>query len=264
MIPVRHALLVMLIACWDCWRLLVGRIDDGSSAVAVIALGLCGVMLWRRLDRDAQVPVWPVAILLTAYAAATVLGTALIQIGIAVAGIVMILNAGPSRRAFPFPATGLALLLLPIMPTLDFFAAWPMRRVSAMITAGMLQMNGFAVSANGVALDWQGKLLLFDGPCSGVHMLRAALVLTSALALIARLSALRYALAMAATAGLAILANALRASSLFYVESGFVPRMEGPVFHELVGIASFAMLCALLIAAFHWIEISQRKVPSCA
>ena len=54
--PARIALAVLLAACWDAWRLLTGRIEDGASIATMLVLvaGL-GWRLWR-MKADARVP----------------------------------------------------------------------------------------------------------------------------------------------------------------------------------------------------------------
>jgi exosortase/archaeosortase family protein len=44
--------------------------------------------------------------------------------------------------------------------------------------------------------------------------------------------------------GVAVVGNALRAASLFYVESGFVPMIHGPLAHEVVGLAAFGLVAS--------------------
>jgi hypothetical protein len=39
----------------------------------------------------------------------------------------------------------------------------------------------------------------------------------------------------------------LRAASLFYVESGFIPMLHGPVVHEAVGLAAFAFVAGTAV-----------------
>lgn len=251
MIQARYAILLLAIVFWDAWRLLVGRIGDGAEAIPIILLLAGFVVTWNRLKPDRLVPVILICSLLVAFIAASILGTAMIKIGAALASIVLVVHRGLGGEKPPFAAIGIGLLLLPILPSLDFYLAWPMRQLSAILTAGLLRLNGFSVSVEGVAIAWQDQLLLFDGPCSGIRMLWAALLLTSLLSLIGRLEVWRYGAALILTVVLAIFANALRAASLFYLETGFVPRMEGAFFHELVGISSFALLGMLLVFLFH-------------
>lgn len=252
MIQARLALLLFVMACWDGWRLLAGRIDQGPEAAIILAVALIAGFgfAWRQLGPERRVGVVPVAGILLCYAAAALFGTALVQIGIAVCGVIIIIHFGMGGGRLPVGWIVAAMLLMPVLPTLDFFLAWPMRRLSAMLTAAMLRLNGFPVGVEGVAISWRGRLLLFDGPCSGIRMLWAALLLTSLLAILTQMPPRRTMVALLCTALAAIPTNAIRAASLFFVESGFLPQMQGPIMHEALGIAAFAMLAALLFWGF--------------
>jgi exosortase/archaeosortase family protein len=258
MIGARTAILLFALACWDGWRLLAMRVSDGATAIPLLALGAGLAVAWMKLRRDQQIGVVPVALLLAAYAVATLVAPPMVRMGIAVAGLVFILHRAFGLARPPFAMFGLAMLTLPVLPTLDFYLSWPMRRISAILSAGLLRFNGFNVGVDGAAISWQGQLLLFDGPCSGVRMLWASLLLTSLLALIGRFRLVPYIVALVATAILATFANALRATSLFFLEGGFVPHLKGPVFHELVGVGAFALLGGFLLFVFRWHEERMR------
>jgi exosortase/archaeosortase family protein len=245
MIPARWAMIVVLIACWDAWRLLAGRIDDFTSACLVLVLA--GVAGWRFLaSKVTELPGAALAAALAIYAVACLTGPALLQIAIAAGGLVLVAFRGTALPRLPM--AGLAALLLPVLPTLDFLLAYPLRRLSAVITVLLLRMNGIDVTLNGIALEWQGQSLLFDGPCSGVRMLWAALVLASIVALAQGQGPLAYLRTMAMATLVAIGGNALRAASLFYLENGFVERLRGPLAHEAIGTLSFVLVAAAVVA----------------
>lgn len=245
----RAALLLVVAVSWDAWRLLAGRIHDAAGAMLVLAL--VGAVGWLacRGDRAARMPGPLIADLLLLCAAATILGPALLQIGAAIAATALAAWHCGGRGLPRMPLIGLALLALPVLPTLDFLLAYPLRRVSAMLTVGLLRLNGMSVGLEGVALQWHGRRLLFDAPCSGVRMLWAGLVLASLIGLAGRFGPGRYALMLGAATAIAIVGNALRAASLFYLENGFVAPLEGPVAHEALGIVSFCLLAAAIAAA---------------
>lgn len=243
----RFALPLVAIVCWDAWRLLAMRASDLTSAVLVIALVAAAIGAWRRM-RDGRVPGMLLVTLLAGNAIAAVTGPPMLQIGAAAATCAIIAWYGSDRSLPRAPLIGIVLLALPVLPSFDFLLAWPMRRISAEITALLLQLNGFAVEVRGVALEWRGEQLLFDGPCSGVRMLWAALLLASALALVERFGPWRHAQVVAAAICIAIAGNALRAASLFYLETGMFAPLEGPVVHEIVGLMAFALLAAATLA----------------
>lgn len=104
----------------------------------------------------------------------------------------------------------------------------------------MLQINGFAVVADGASLNWNGDPILIDAPCSGVKMLWTGFYLTFTLACYYKLNAKRTALACAAAFGAVIIGNTLRAAALFYVETGAINISLPDWTHEGVGVVIFA------------------------
>jgi exosortase/archaeosortase family protein len=243
------ALALAALAFWDAARLLAGRLGDGMAALPLTAV--IGMLAWpvlRRLRGGTAVPVSPglLCAVFAAYLLAALAAPPLVRMAVAVAGLVLILRAAAREDLPAAPAIGLGLLALPVLPSLEFFLAYPLRLVSAMLTAMLLRMNGINVGVDGVALAWNGERLLFDAACAGVKMLWAALLLVSAIALAARFAPLPYVRALLLAVVLTIFANALRAASLFYFEHGFVPQLSGLVGHEAVGIAAFVMVAAAL------------------
>ena len=244
MLSRRAALLVTALATWDAWRLLAARID-GAADAALIAAFVAGCAWPIARDTHGSLPAGRVAVLLIVYAAATIVGPALLEIGAATAALLLVASHG---LALPVPPLlGTAFLVLPVLPTLDFLLAYPLRRISAAITVALLRLNGLDVSLQGVALAWHGRQLLFDGPCSGVRMLWAALLLASFAALVRGVGWTGYARLFFAAAALAVCANALRAASLFYLENGFVLALAGPWTHEAVGLLSLVLLAPLIV-----------------
>lgn len=236
---------------WDAWRLLAGRFGDGLSALPLILVGLAvAAPAVRRIaaGQAEPVPLGRLSLALSAYIVATLAGPALAVAAVAVAALVLLCRR-IAGGGLSWPALlGLALLALPVLPSLDFYLAYPMRLAGAELTAALLRLNGIAVSVDGVALSWNGSLLLFDSACSGVRMLWACLFLVSAVALARGFDLVRYARAVAIAVGMAIAGNAIRAASLFYVENEFVARLQGPVAHEAVGLLSFLMLALATLA----------------
>lgn len=244
MIPAKGAAAILACAGWHGVWLLAGRADGVGLATT---LALLAALVWLSVHARHAVPGNALILVLVASGGAAMTGVALIEIGVVVAGLCWCVM--PRVR---WPAFALALLAVPMLPTLDILAAAPLRRMSAVLTAGLLRLNGIGVTLEGVALQWHGRELLFDGPCSGVRMLWALLVLASLAGVVLRVPPLRFALLMAGAVAVAIMGNALRAASLFYVESGFVPMLAGPVGHEAVGLAAFALVAGggvLLLSA---------------
>ena len=240
----RLALALLPLLFWDAWQMLVGRFGDGLSAapLALLGIAVAAPAVRRLAARDAPpVPLAPITAALLLYAATTASGPPLLAAGIAAVSVALLcgfLAGGNLPRA---PLAVLLLLALPVLPTLDFYLAYPMRLVGAAIAAALLRLNGMAVAVEGVALSWNGSLLLFDAVCSGIRMLWATLFLVSGVALAAGFGVTAYFRALAVSVAMAIAANAVRAASLFYLENGFIERLRGPVAHEAVGLAAFLL-----------------------
>jgi exosortase/archaeosortase family protein len=161
----------------------------------------------------------------------------------AIAATVSALRFG--RRVHPnvWGVWGLLLLALPVIASLQFYLGFPMRALVARLAAPMLQINGFAVVADGASLNWNGDPILpilIDAPCSGVKMLWTGFYLTFTLACYYKLNAKRTGLACAAAFGAVIIGNTLRAAALFYVETGAINISLPDWTHEGVGVVIFA------------------------
>lgn len=249
MIPARYAAAIVAGAGWHGLALLAGRADGAGLATT---LTLVVLLAWALRRASHWVSDLRSLMALAAIVAAAATGIALPQI----AAVVFALTLCALPRPRP-PLMALALLAVPMLPTLDMLLAWPLRRVSAFITVALLRLNGIGVGLEGVAIEWHGRQLLFDGPCSGVRMLWAMLVLACLIAGIRRLPLTRFLLLLGAATGVAVIGNALRAASLFYLESGFVPALTSPAVHEAVGLAAFALVGGGTLAL-----LARRKIAA--
>lgn len=143
---------------------------------------------------------------------------------------------------------GSVLLALPMLPSVHFFLGYPWRRWTTWAAAQLLQLGGLTVTAEGTQLAWPGGLVAVDAPCSGLDMGWVVAVLLVALWLFIDTGWRPSLLTAGATLGLVMMANALRASALFYLESGLLaglPLQAQSWHHEAVGLAVFAPLCLL-------------------
>ncbi len=143
---------------------------------------------------------------------------------------------------------GSVFLALPMLPSLHFFLGYPWRRGTTLAAAQLLRLGGLSVTAEGTQLAWSGGQVAVDAPCSGLDMGWVVAVLLVALWLFVETGWRASLLTAGATLGLVLTANALRASALFYVESGLLaglPLQARPWHHGAVGLAVFAPLCLL-------------------
>ena len=243
-------LLALGAACWSAWLELAARSPDLLTAVplllVVFTLAAPCVVPGGRLER---VRPWPLILLLLAYAAAALLAPPLIRIAPAVLAVCYCLHAARHAGAPRGSFYGLVLLALPVLPSLEFYAAYPVRLAAIEVSAALLRMNGVAVETQGLALRYGGQLVQFDAPCSGVHMLWTCWFLTSALAYLHRWPWWRYGLALLLASSIAVAGNIVRATSLFYLEAKLLVVDQAAWMHEAVGVAAFCLTAAVLCAA---------------
>jgi exosortase/archaeosortase family protein len=235
------ALVAVGAACWSAWLDLAARVDDSATALPlVLVVGALAVPCFNA-SATRRVPLRPLSLLLLAYTIAVLLAPPIFAIAPAFLAVCRILHSACREDTPRAPFYGLVLLALPVLPTLEFYAAYPVRLAAIEASATLLRMNGLAVGVEGLALRFGGELIQFDAPCSGVRMLWTCAFLASALAYLYRFSLRRYALALALAVLLAIAGNIVRATSLFYVESGVLELGEAGWLHEAVGVVAFAM-----------------------
>src|SRR5262249_661036 len=184
---------------------------------------------------------WLPAILLICYSLSYHFLSPLPRAVIAITAIAATISAIRFDQRLHLGVWGLLLLALPVVASLQFYLGFPMRAVVAAMAAPMLQLNGFAVVAEGACLNWNGDLILIDAPCSGVKMLWTGFYLTFTLACYYKLNAKRTALACAATFVAIIIGNTFRAAALFYVEARATKISFPNWTHEGVGVAVFAV-----------------------
>jgi exosortase len=237
-----------LLAAWPTWRWIAARLADGSDEPwGLVALALLIALVWREREAFAQSPrpalLLAAGVLLLASAAAPV--PALVRAGLAVGALVAVLGA-VRRRGQPLAAlAGLALLSLPLLASLQFYAGFPLRVLTAEATRVLLAIAGLDVVRAGTALEVGGRLVIVDAPCAGVQMGWAAYAAACAAGAWLRLPDARF-LARLPVVGLLVLGgNVVRNTLLVLGETS--ERGLGDAAHEAVGLAVFAAVCAAVL-----------------
>ena len=260
--PSYASVFLTLIARWPVLRWFVARLGDGGDErFGLVALALALALTPRAVWRE-RASAWRLAA-----AGACVLAAALQQ-SLALASLPMLARALLCAGAFAvlicrgggaLGRAGLLALSLPVTATLQFFAGYPLRVLTAEMGRPLIALCGVATERAGVALQWAGGQVVVDAPCSGVHMLWTGGVFACALAAWLRLGAWRT-LALGVTGFAAILlGNVLRAAALFFIESGLwsAPRWA----HEGAGLAVFAALAAGLLRAGLRLKKRSTDIP---
>ncbi|MDF9826162.1 exosortase/archaeosortase family protein [Ereboglobus sp. PH5-10] len=234
----------VLLAGWPVLRWFVARLGDGGDErFGLVALALALILTPRAVWRE-RIAAWRLI----------VAGVFALAVAFPVSGTPMLLRALLlvcalsvlfCRGGGALGRAGLLALSLPVTATLQFFAGYPLRVLTAELGRPLIALFGVATERSGVALEWAGGVVVVDAPCSGVHMLWTGGVLVCAVAAWLRLGAGRAFFFGVAGLCAILLGNTVRAAVLFFIESGLW-RAPGWA-HEGVGLAIFAALATGLL-----------------
>jgi exosortase/archaeosortase family protein len=242
-------LALQAVALWPHWRWAAARLADGSDDPLglVSAAVLIGWVAWQAQGlRGSARPAW-----WTAAGALTVLATVSTAALPPLAGALLAALAlacgwraiAPSGQA-ALPLAGLAVLSLPVVSSLQFYAGFPLRLVTAQCSTWLLQLAGRAAERSGTAMVVDGQLVIVDAPCSGVQMVWMAYFCACAVALLGGLRERSFVRRLPAVGALVLCGNVLRNTVLVALES------RGPLaeaWHQGIGLAVLAMVCAAVV-----------------
>ncbi len=168
-------LALLAAALWPTFWWMGQRMVDGSDdPLGLLALAALGTLAWvhRRALRAAPRLSWLAAAMAGTLAATAArahlpdLASALVALLALAAGLVAFL---PARVAVA-PVLGLSVLSLPLLASLQFYAGYPLRVVTAEASRWLLALMQHDVSRSGTSLLVNGHLVIVDAPCSGVQM----------------------------------------------------------------------------------------------
>lgn len=238
-------------ALWPHWRWAALRLSDGSDdPLGLAAVAALAVWVWRMEPRLLGTPRAPWAL---AAAGLTVAATAtwfvlppLIAALFAVLALVAGLRAVMPADEPWLPVAGLAVLALPVVSSLQFYAGYPLRVVTAELSTWILQAAGFVAERSGTAMVVQGRLVIVDAPCSGVQMVWMAYFCACAVALFTGLRD-RVLLTRLPAVGVLVLAgNVVRNSVLVALEAQHAA--VGEAVHQGVGLVVLVAVCGAVAA----------------
>ncbi|HEX3138418.1 MAG TPA: exosortase Q [Rhizobacter sp.] len=237
-------------ALWPHWRWAAARVADGSDdPLGLAALAALGVLVFRLepLLRGSPRPGW----LLAALAASAVATLSTFGLPPLIGALLAALAMAAGLRAFMpsghalLPMAGLAVLALPVVSSLQFYAGYPLRVLTAQLSTWLLQAVGFAAERSGAAMQVRGRLIVVDAPCSGVQMVWMAYFCACAVAAFRGLRD-REVLARLPFVGALVLAgNVLRNSVLVALEA---QQQVSEAVHQGVGLVVLLLVCSAVVA----------------
>jgi len=152
-------------------------------------------------------------------------------------------------------------LSLPVVASLQFYAGYPLRMLTAAGASLLLKPFGLDVERLGTTMLWQGRAVLVDAPCSGVRMLWAGAFLACVLASQRTWVGWRsLAAAMVLMIPVVLVANSVRAAALFVLEIRAEPVPQ--FLHASVGVATFALAGAAMLGIDAALRNGGRKGSS--
>lgn len=241
-------LALLAAALWPSWlwmgRRLLDRSDDPLGLLALAALGVL-VGQQRHQLRVAPRLGWFALALGGALLASAVHGllpgllVALLAVLTLAAGLAAFLPATVALA----PVIGLSVLALPLLASLQFYAGFPLRIVTAEASGWLLRLS-HEVQRSGASLLVDGQLIIVDAPCSGVQMAWLGYFTACVSALYLGRSSRSFLTRLPAVGALVLAGNIARNTALVAAQASGWP-LPGWA-HEAVGLALLAAVCGAI------------------
>ena len=250
--------IALLLAAIPTLRWYALRLQDGGGELAGL-VPLAAALWFAIRDRKGLVMtscgVWAGIVLLLIQAAAYPFLPAMIRALLMIAAVACV--SGIWRKP---GIVCLLVLALPWTASLDFFLGYPLRLLTSVNAAFLLETVGTEVTRSGVRLLYEGRVVGVDPACSGMNMLWSTGLLTG---LLAAAFSLRWrglfplgAVALA----LALAGNSLRAAILFFPEAGIVHMPH--ILHAGIGVAIAGGCFFVLVKCAR--KLPKEGLPSAA
>lgn len=233
------------LALWPHGAWLVRRAADGSDdPLGLAALAALALLVARTAPRLRIAPhtgwlaaagALTLAANLALFAAPPLLAGLVAALALA-AGLIAWWPAAAPR----LPLAGLLVLALPLIASLQYYGGFPLRVLTAQLSAWVLQAAGMAAEPSGATLLVRGQLVVVDAPCSGVQMVWLAYFCACSVAAVTALRDGAFVRRLP-WVGLAVLGgNVVRNTVLVALESR--PQGLAPAWHEAIGLAVLALV----------------------
>jgi exosortase/archaeosortase family protein len=258
LVPPLGWLALQALALWPHGRWMAQRLRDGSDdPLGLAAIAVLAVLVSRRASRLRVQPAlqWLATSIGFSLAATAALAwlPPLVAALLAALAMAFALAAWLPADAPRASLGGLLVLALPLIASLQFYAGFPLRALTAQLSAWGLQAIGIVAARSGASMTVNGQLVIVDAPCSGVQMAWMAYFCACAVAAIGGMRDGRF-LARLPSVGLLVLAgNVVRNAVLVALEAR--PQGLAPWAHEAIGLAALAAVCAAVVALM---KVPQR------
>jgi exosortase/archaeosortase family protein len=128
---------------------------------------------------------------------------------------------------------------------LQFYAGYPLRVVTAQVSAWLLQLGGVEALRSGASMTVRGQLVVVDAPCSGVQMVWFAYFTACSLAAFEDHRDGAFLRRLPLVGVLVMSANIVRNSVLVSLEAR--PQGLSESVHEAIGLVALLLLCTAVV-----------------
>ncbi len=270
LIPSMLPIFCVAIVLWTSLRWYWFRICDGTDETLSGLALVTGVLFVARSRFEyAQSPIakkecsnWFLPALLT-----VIYTISLPLVPKAVLGILMVLivgsvakSAGALAKEKMVTTLAMLLLALPLTSSFNFYCRWPLQVFIAHGAGFTLGLYGFSLDVKGASILFEGKPIVIDAACSGLHFLWFSLYLGILIAYFRHASALRMVSTLVVSLSAALIANLVRVVILtFCFLIGLSGLANNSIFHQAVGVVAFLLIGCLIFLSF---EIKFKPVFS--
>ena len=227
-------------------------LDDSDDPLGIVALGALMLALWHarpRFDRAPRVGLMSVAVMGVVAANLPIAAIPdLVRALLASLSIVIALAAIADPDEPIAPYAGLAILALPLLSSLQFYAGFPLRVVTAEASRWLLMATGSEVERMGSALTVDGHLVLVDAPCSGVQMAWVGYFTACVTAWMFRVSNRAFITRLPLVSATVLAGNIVRNTVLVAADADGVVMTDA--MHAAVGLLAFAVVGTIIATVY--------------
>lgn len=253
-------LALLAAALWPTWLWMGQRmLDRSDDPLGLLALAALAGLVWhqRRRLRPAPRLAWLSLALGGAVLATACQGllaplvVALLALLSLAAGLCAFLPAAVANA----PVLGLSVLSLPLLASLQFYAGYPLRVITAEASRWLLTLN-HTVERSGASLVVDGQLVIVDAPCSGVQMAWFGYFTACVVTLYLARGNRAFFTRLPAVSVLVLAGNIARNTVLVAAEAS--GRLVPGWAHEAVGLVMLAAVCAAIVGVMSRPEESHH------
>jgi exosortase/archaeosortase family protein len=224
-------------------------IDGSDDPLGIAAALLLAWLVWHNAPRLRPHPhlSWiVVAASMTVLATvASALTTPLIGALLAALALAAALAAWLPGGVARLPFAGLAVLALPLVSSLQFYVGYPLRALTAQLSAWGLQAFGIEAARSGASMLVRGQLVVVDAPCSGVQMAWTAYFVACGVAALTGQRDAAFLRRLPLVGLLVLVGNTVRNGVLVALESR--PQGLSAGAHEAIGLVALLAVCTLVV-----------------